>query len=144
MKIFLDSSVLIAAFLSPEGGSAQILEFCEAGLLQGNISRDVIREIEEVVARKLPEIRSKIQKIIRFSALKIIGKIRPALLKKSKGWIADPGDAKILAAAKQNDVQYLITLDLRHFIKDPRVAEKSGLKILTPGDFLKMFRLLIN
>lgn len=144
MKIFLDSSVLIAAFLSPEGGSAQILEFCEAGLLQGNISLDVLREIKEVVKRKLPEIHPQIQKIIRSSSLKVIGKIRPSLLKKSRGWIADPGDAKILAAAKQGGIQYLITLDLRHFIKDPRVAEKSGLKILTPGDFLKMFRLLIN
>lgn len=144
MKIFLDSSVLIAALLSSEGGSAQILEFCEAGLLQGNISRDVLREIEEVVQRKLPEIHSKIRKIMRSSSLKIIGKIHPLLLKKSRGWIADPGDAKILAAAKQGRVQYLITLDLRHFIKDPRVAEKSGLKILTPGDFLKMFRLLLN
>jgi predicted nucleic acid-binding protein len=51
-----------------------------------------------------------------------------------------PKDAPILAAAMSLEVDYLVTLNRKHFLDDPEVARKSGLRIGTPGDFLAWFR----
>lgn len=144
MKVFLDTSVLVAALLSPEGGSAQIVEFCEAKLFQGVISSDVDRELMEVIRRKFPEVELHAKKILKAAHLKIIKKTAPTFLKKASRWIEYLNDAKILAAAKQGKTDYLITLDIRHFLKDPKIAQKAGMKISTPGDFLKIFRSGLN
>lgn len=37
-------------------------------------------------------------------------------------------------------VDYLVTLNGRHFIDDPAVAARSGLRIGTPGDALAWMR----
>lgn len=144
MKVFLDSSVIIAALLSPDGGSAQILEFCEAGILKGYISTDIKRECENVVKRKFPEAEANLGKLIKISRLKITKKIKPNLLRYAKDWIEYLQDSKILAAAKQTEVDYLLTLDIKHFIKDSGVSGKAHIKIFTPGDFLKLFRKEFN
>lgn len=139
MTVFLDTSVLIAASLSPEGGSAKILELCEAGLVKVFISKDVVREIEEVSARKFPELRVHFRKLFKITKIKVLQKIRPSVLKLAQKWISHRADAKILAAAKQIPNAILITLDIRHFIRDINVCKKSGIKIMTPADFLQNF-----
>lgn len=144
MKVFLDSSVIIAALLSPEGGSAQIFEFCEAGVLKGYISKDVKKECEEVIKRKFPEAETDFKKLLKIVHLKLMKNVKPTFLRNAKSWISHPKDSKILAAAKQAEVNYLLTLDIKHFIKDPHVSEKANIKILTPGDFLKIFRKELN
>jgi hypothetical protein len=45
-------------------------------------------------------------------------------------------DAPILAAALIARPDSLITLNTRHFLDDPQVAQKSGLRIETPGTYL--------
>jgi hypothetical protein len=37
-------------------------------------------------------------------------------------------------------VDYLVTHNRKHFLNDPTVAEKSGLRIGTPGDVLAWLR----
>lgn len=137
MKIFLDSSVLIAAMLSPEGGSAKILMLCEADFFDGYISKEIINEVGQVLDRKLPEIKNIFQNLIKKTGLHIIKKLSRTELLKAKNWISDPKDVKVLAGAKKAKVDYLITLDIHDFILDKKVAIKSGLKILTPADFLQ-------
>lgn len=139
MTVFLDTSVLIAAFLSPEGGSAKILELCEARLIKVFISKDVVREIEEVSAKKFPELKQHFKKLLKTADIKILQKVKPLFLKLALKWISYQADAKILAAAKQISNAILITLDIRHFIYDINVSKKSGVKIMTPADFLQNF-----
>ncbi len=136
MKIFLDSSVLIAALLSSSGASAQILEMCEAGLLEGFISTELFEESLSVVRSKFPEKKEKFERTIR--AAIHVKKIPPRskLWKKAKSWISDPKDVMVLAGAKILEADFLITLDIRDFIKDTNVSKMSGLTIGTPGDFL--------
>lgn len=144
MKIFLDSSVIIAALLSPQGGSGRILELCEAKIIKGIISKDVVREIQEAIERKLPELKSSFKKLLKISRLRTIKQIKSSWRHKAKRWISYEKDALILAGAKQANVDFLLTLDLKHFIKDQTVAQKSGLKIYTPGDFLNILRMLMK
>lgn len=136
MKLFLDSSVLLAALWSETGGSAKILALCEAKMVEGYISNTVIEEVQRVLARKAPEILPIFKKLLKVTQLKIVHDVTPHRIEQAKKWIKDPNDAPILAAAKKERVDALITLDLKDFIRDPNVSLKSGLKIYTPGDFL--------
>jgi hypothetical protein len=42
----------------------------------------------------------------------------------------------ILLSAMQARVDYLVTLNRKHFMDDPGVAQRSGLRIGTPGEAL--------
>lgn len=138
MKIFLDSSVLISVMISSTGGSAKVLELCEGGFLNGYISDDVVQEVTRVIDRKLPELKRDFLKLIKVTKLSVLKKIPGAIKKQAALWISDPKDVDILAAAKHLEVDFLLTLDIRHFITDVSVAKKSGLRILTPAEFLRV------
>lgn len=136
MKVFFDSSVIIAALFSHTGASATIISFCEPKLIGGYISDGVVSEVNEVLRRKFPEALNLFKEFMKISKLKVVVVKPKSKISLAKKWIKDPDDAKILAAAKQIEVDYLLTLDIRHFIRDEGVSIKSGLNILTPGDFL--------
>ncbi len=55
-------------------------------------------------------------------------------------WIGHAADAPILAAAYLARVDFLVTLNRRHFLQDPEVARQSGLRIGTPGEALAWVR----
>ncbi len=139
IKIFIDSSVIISALISTEGASRQVLMLCEATTLDGIISDKVVEEIKRVTKLKFPEMEVILDEILNRAKFKIIDKVPAAISKKAQAWISDPNDVPILAAAKFAEVDVLLTLDIRHFIRDLNVSKKSGLKIMTPGEFLQGF-----
>ncbi len=53
--------------------------------------------------------------------------------------VIELGDAPILAAVKSEKIDYLITLDTKHF-KNSKVTNYIKTPIVTPGEFLKEFR----
>jgi hypothetical protein len=54
--------------------------------------------------------------------------------------INDPYDIPVLLAAMKAKVDYLATHNPKHFLDDPTVSEKSGLRMGTPGDILAWLR----
>ena len=54
--------------------------------------------------------------------------------------ISHAADVSIVLAAMQAQVDYLVTLNRKHFIDDPGVALKAGLRIGTPGEALGWVR----
>ena len=54
--------------------------------------------------------------------------------------IEDPNDVPILLAAMKAHVDYLASHNRKHFLDDPKVTERSGIKIGTPGDVLAWIR----
>ena len=139
IKIFIDSSVIIAALISKTGASREVLIFRESSFFEGWISTKVIDEVTKVIERKSLILENDLKEILNVANLKVVKKLDPFLLLETSKWIKDKNDAHILAAAKQADVDIILTLDIRHFIKDLEVSKKSGLKIMTPGEFIKGF-----
>jgi len=58
-----------------------------------------------------------------------------------RGIIAHAADVPIVLAAMWVQVDYLVTLSRRHFIDDPAVAARSGLRIGTSGEVLQWLRI---
>ena len=55
-RIFFDTSVYIAALLSPDGAAGELLRLAEAGVVRMVVSQAVIVEAGPVLAAKFPEL----------------------------------------------------------------------------------------
>jgi predicted nucleic acid-binding protein len=135
-NLFFDSSALFAGMASRTGAARALLLLSEAGLVMISVSEQVIVETEQALARKAPQALAVFRQALRQSGLRIVRKPSRRLVAKHADIIAHAADVPIVAAAMQADVGFLVTLSRRHFIDDPRVAERSDLRIGTPGDAL--------
>jgi putative PIN family toxin of toxin-antitoxin system len=138
-RVFLDTSALIAGLVSPKGASNAILSLAETRLITLIVSEEVLVEAERNLQGKLPR---AVPEYRRFIATCPLEKTAPpsAVEVAAAMEIIHPKDAPILAAAMSGRVDYLVTLNRKHFLDDPAVARKSGLRIGMPGDFLAWFR----
>lgn len=143
VRVFLDTSALLAGLVSSQGAAHLILALAEAGLLRLVVSEEVLVEAERNLAAKLPE---SLPHYRRWREVCPLEEVPPppveAVLRAAE--IIHPKDAAILAAAMKAGVDYLVTLDRRHFLDNLEVIQRSGLRIGMPGDFLAWFRALLN
>jgi predicted nucleic acid-binding protein len=138
-RVFLDTSALLAGLASPTGASSMVLALAEAELLTLVVSEQVLVEAERNLEEKLPRAIPEYQRFL--SACPLEKMPDPSMSDLTKAMeIIHPKDASILMAAKNAQVDYLVTLNRKHFLDDPEVARRSGLRVGAPGDFLAWLR----
>jgi predicted nucleic acid-binding protein len=140
VRIFFDSSALFAGILSSGGAARALLVLSEMGRIELLVSEQVIVETERSLARKTPIALPEFRQAARDAELKILKGPSAKAVRKCLRMISDPSDAPILAAAIEAKVDYLVTHNRKHFLDDPKVMEKSGLRIGAPGDALAWLR----
>lgn len=140
INLFLDSSALIAGIVSAKGAARALLLLAEGGQIAITISEQVLAETERAIARKVPLALSDLRQAILASQAKIVRDPSPDEVSARPNLISHPADTPIVLAAIQAKVDYLVTLNRKHFIDDPEVARRSGLNIGTPGDALSWVR----
>jgi len=140
IKVFLDSSAVIAGIISSTGAARVLLVMSETGQIEVFISEQVIVESERSLARKVPQALPDFRQALKDAQPKIIKNPTPKEIEDNLYLIADPDDVPILLAAMQANVDYLATHNRKHFLDDPKVAERSGIKIGTLGDVLTWIR----
>jgi predicted nucleic acid-binding protein len=140
LNIFLDSSALIAGAISETGAAHVLLVLAENEAIFLTISEMVIVESERVTAKKSPSNLNDLRSLIKRAKLRIVPNPSEKEVEANLYLINDPNDVPILLAAKKAEVDFLVTHNRRHFLDDPKVAEKSGLRIGTPGDALAWIR----
>ena len=140
LNIFLDSSALIAGVLSETGAAHVLLLLGESEDILLTVSEMVIVESERSIALKSPQNIPILRNSIVTSNLKIVRDPSAKEVETNLYLISDPNDVPVLLAAMKAKVDYLVTHNRKHFLDDPKVAEKSGLRIGTPGDALAWLR----
>lgn len=135
-RLFLDSSALFAGVISPTGASRALLVLAEVGEITIIISEQVIVETERSLARKVPLALPDFRQTIKDVNPRIVTDPSTEEVRANLYLITDPTDVPILVAAMKEKVDFLVTLDRLHFLDDPKVAEKSGLRIGSPIDAL--------
>ena len=139
-KLFLDSSALFAGVASPSGAARVLLLLGETGQLTLLVSEQVIAETERAVGRKIPRILPELRQAILKSGLSILPDPPAEAVLARLDWIGHAADTPILVAAAQAEVDFLVTLNRKHFLDDPQVAVRSGLRIGAPGEALAWVR----
>ena len=139
-KIFVDTSVIIAALLSPTGGSSYLLETYRETfdfLINEHILKETSRLLTDKFAGDLTaEDFFRLAKSIK---LKVVTNPPSRTLKTLEGIIEKDDRAILVSAFEQAD--YLLTLD-NHFFSEAvlKCALILGLRILKPKDFIELHR----
>ena len=122
------------------GASATLLDLCEAGVLQMVVSRQVLIEADRNFATKFPQLVGRFRQFMHNLAPLMVEDPTPGSIKMAVT-IVDRKDAPILAAAQNANVDFLITLDKRHFL-NPKTRQRVMLKVVSPIEFLQSFEKL--
>jgi predicted nucleic acid-binding protein len=139
VRVFLDTSVLFAAVLSATGGARFILELGEADVTQLWVGPRVLQEADGALARKASENKVLFAALLDRAKVSVGTHPNEAALAQANAIVDYPPDAHILAEALAAEVDYLVSLDRKHLVGNPRQSELP-FPIGTPGDSLDWFR----
>jgi len=140
VNLFLDSSVLFSGIVSASGTARALLLLAGTEHVIVTISEQVVTETERALARKAPRALSDLRRAILASKAQIVRDPSPKDVEAHLNLISHPADVPILLAAMNARVDYLVTLNRKHFLDDPGVARKTGLRIGTSGEALARVR----
>lgn len=137
-RLFFDTSVYIAALLSPEGAAGELVRLVEGGAVRMLVSEEVIVEVDRVLSGKFPDLIQENRRLWKHLDPEIAptpstDQIEPFLLKLARG------DASILCSAHLAKAPTLVTWNTRDFMK-PGVKLLVDFPIVVPADGLKLFR----
>ena len=132
-SIVIDTSVLIAALKSKRGASYRLLEMTGGSRWQLNMSVALALEYEAIGKREanklgIPDsaIDAIVDMLCRTSRHHSVHfRLRPEL--------PDPDDEFLLELAFVARCDFIVTHNLRHL----RAAERFGIAVVTPGQFLR-------
>jgi putative PIN family toxin of toxin-antitoxin system len=139
IKVVLDTSVLVSAFLKPGGANALILQKGETQF-QLCLSEEILEETGlalltyERIRRKYMYADNEVFEYL--AMLRITAKEVLRNLPKIRVIIRDPKDDHVLACASKVEAAYIVSKD--DHLKD--LKEYKGIKILSSQDFLKILK----
>lgn len=137
LRVFLDTSALIAGLASAKGSAREIMRLAETGLINIVVSRQVIVEADRNIGSKLPELLADYREYMKALSPELVNNPASNQVRKYVSMI-NPDDAPILAAAEISGADYLVTWDRKHFISS-RVQKNVKVKVVTPAEFLRDF-----
>lgn len=142
-RVFVDSSVLIAAILSPLGGSSYVLRnFHSFIVFQTN--EYVLEEVERILRSKFfrqPYLRTDLFLLLGVSGIEIMPNPPKNQVIAAQKWISR-NDAPILASALSRS-DYLLTLDNEFFKSDIAALierEYRTFAVVKPKEFIERIR----
>ena len=129
-KVVLDTNVYISAILF--GGKPEVIrKLLREGKIEVLVSEAIILEIAEVLRRKFDWDSWQISQVIdEIRAITTLVVPRESIF-----LIRDDADNRILECAFEGNAQYIISGDKHHLLP---LKEYEGIKILTPGEFLRL------
>ena len=139
IRIFMDSSALFAAILSPTGAARELVRMAVNDEIELIISEDVVVETQRNIEGKAPELVSLFDSLLDAIAPEIVPSPIKKAVRAAEEYVAKK-DAFIVAAAISASVDFVATFDRQHLIDPPQVSLKSGLYIETPGTILHQLR----
>lgn len=136
-QVFFDASVIIAALLSPTGGSSLLLQYVKKGKVVGLTSQTVLEEIlEEDKPKKIKKERAEIEQFIAQGNLLVREHISSEEIAPYKNMV-DIEDAHLIAGANLLSCNYLVTLDKKHLLREDIQKKFLPLKIVSPKQLLE-------
>lgn len=140
-RVFVDSSVIIAALLSSTGGSSLILKTFNQGDFIFETNEYAITEMKKAFSKKFKDesLADKLYLLVGLSHMRILPDPDPSFVRRMEKHVSQ-NDVTILASAMIHS-DYLLTLD-NGFFKDSVVAfaNRHKVSILKPKDFIDLYR----
>jgi predicted nucleic acid-binding protein len=138
-KVFLDTSVVFSAILSPAGGARKLFLLGEAGFLTLIVGPNVLRECDDVVRRKSPSLLPTLAQLLSTGQVQTCDSPTAKNIEDARELVAYSPDARVLAEAMVAMPDWFITHDKEHFLK-VRSQINLPFQIATPGDLLQAIK----
>lgn len=137
-NVFFDASVIIAAILSPTGGSAKLIAYAKNKTILAITSQTVVDEVTDHTEKihKTPE---DIVEYIKESGLIIRERVTQVEIEKGTE-IVDAADRHLIVGARGSVCRYLVTLDKKHLLRSDVRKNVAPLRILNPKGLLEKLR----
>jgi len=139
LRVFLDTSVVFAAVLSPSGGSRKLFRLAEIGILRLVVGAIVLRECDEVVRLKKPSSAPQLAQLLAASRTETSPAPSTRQIRTAKSYVHYSPDAYVLAEAIQAGPDWFVTHDKEHFLKQ-RGKITLPFEIGTPGDLIQSLK----
>ena len=137
-RIFIDSSVLFAAALSPTGGARALIVLGLRGHCELVLSELVLEETRRNLAKKAPAAVAAFELLREALADSIVRSPSKRQVVRAARVVALK-DAAIVAAALAGKASHLATHDTKHLLNEAdSIRTALGLMVATPGDILSL------
>ncbi len=133
-RIFIDSSVFFSAAYSERGASRRLLLMGSRGEVSLVISPLVLEETRRNLVAVSPDLADLFDLLAAVISFEIVHPSKAEVLAASQ--VVALKDAPILAAARNSQVDLLVTLDKKHLLGKPELVEYAGMPIVTPSEAL--------
>jgi predicted nucleic acid-binding protein len=137
-RLFIDSSVFFSAAYSSKGHSRDLVLMAARGEVLLVVSDLVLEEVRRNLMQSAPQVLPVFDYLLEILPLDRINPIRKEVVDASK--MVELKDAPIVAAAKKAQVDMLVTLDKKHLLDKPEIAEFAGLTVVTPQQAVMFIR----
>ena len=138
--IYLDTSVVFAAVLSPVGGSRLVFQLSEAGALRIVLGPHLLKEAEEVVRRKMLSSLPELARLLSAARVEVRETVGMEYLEQARRLVSYQPDAYVLAEALAIRPDWFITHDKVHFLRDENLKQNLPFQMGTPGDLLQVLK----
>lgn len=138
-RVFLDTSVIIAAIMSPNGGARLLFHLAQADAIRLVVGTVVLREAEEVLRRKAPQHIVTLAQFLDTGNVEIGSAPTVKQQKEASSLLEYEPDADILAQAIASNPDWLVSHDKEHFLGN-HLLSKLPFIIGTPGDIIAWLR----
>ena len=136
-RVYFDASIIIAALLSPTGGSSLLFQYIQLGKIIGVTSQTAIDEVlAEDKPKKIKKSKEEIEQFIAQSGLVVRENITIQEIAPYKDFV-DVDDAHLIAGAKLTKCSHLVTLDKKHLLRSDIQQRFLPLKIVSPKELLE-------
>ncbi len=133
MNVVIDTNIFVSSFLSSQGPPKRVIDLWKTGQINLCLSRDIIAEYVEVLARfglaGQPELKELLDLFAR--RINIVFVPAPPVLPLIPD---DPEDSKFIECAQAAKAKYVISGD-KHLLK---LGAYGEIEVVTPSQFLKL------
>jgi len=136
----MDTSALFAGIWSEGGGGRVLLKLGEAGKITLLVSSQVLTELDRTVKTKAPHLVPKAALFLAHSHVTIVSPPKQNLIDQCSALINYDNDAVVMAAALQDETEFFVTLDRKHFLDNVKLNAVMPFLLGTPGDSLEWLR----
>ena len=137
-RVFIDSSVLFSAAYSSQGHSRDLILMAARGEVTLVLSQFVLTETRRNLAEAAPDALAWLDLLLVALPYDTVQPVKEEVLGAAKHVALK--DAPIVAAAKKAKVDLLITMDQKHLLGKPELADFAGVEIVTPKEAVAILR----
>lgn len=137
-RLFIDSSVFFSAAYSSKGHSRDLILMATRGEVLLVVSDIVIKEVRRNLKESAPQVLPVFDYLLEILPFEFIKPSRDEVLEATK--MVELKDAPIVAAARKARVDLLVTLDKKHLLGKPEIADFVRAPVVTPKDAVVYLR----